>query len=158
MDPAGDAVAKIALEILNSGRLGLSAGAAIGTRRIMQNALAYAKQRQQFGRPIASFEIIQRKFAQFAAEAYALDAGWFIASDMVDRGEVDFSLETACCKVFGSEMVFRASNEALQIAGGIGYSKELPIERYYRDQRITEIYEGTSEIQRHVIARALLAE
>jgi len=143
---------KIALEVLNSGRLGLSSGAAHGTRRIMREALAYAKQRQQFGKPIGSFEMIQRKFAQFAAECYAADAAWFIAADMVDRGGIDYSLETACCKVFGSEMVFRAANEALQIAGGIGYSKEYPYEQAVRDGRINLIFEGTNEILRALVA------
>jgi acyl-CoA dehydrogenase family member 9 len=143
---------KIALEVLNSGRLGLSSGAAHGTRHILRDALTYAKQRQQFGRSIASFEMIQRKFALFAAECYAADAGWLIAADMVDRGGVDFSLETACCKVFGSEMVFRASSEALQIAGGIGYSREYPYEQSVRDSRINMIFEGTNEILRALIA------
>src|SRR6185503_12376505 len=149
---------KIALEVLNSGRLGLASGAAHGTRGIMREALVYAKQRMQFGRPIGSFGMLQRKFAQFAAECYAADAGWFIAADMVDRGGVDFSLETACCKVFASEMVFRATNEALQIAGGIGYSKEYPYEQAVRDSRINLIFEGTNEILRALIALMGLQE
>lgn len=149
---------KIALEVLNSGRLGLAAGAACGTRAIMAEALTYARQRQQFGRPIGSFEMIQAKFARFAAECYAADAGWFIAADMVDRGGVDFSLETACCKVFGSEMVFRAANEALQIAGGIGYSREFPYEQFVRDARINMIFEGTNEILRALVALMGLQE
>jgi acyl-CoA dehydrogenase family member 9 len=149
---------KIALEILNSGRLGLASGAAQGTRAIMREALAYAKQRHQFGRSIASFEITQRKFAQFAAECYAADAAWFIAADMVDRGGLDFSLETACCKVFGSEMAHRATNEALQIAGGIGYSKEYPYEQAVRDARINLLFEGTNEILRALIALVGLQE
>jgi acyl-CoA dehydrogenase family member 9 len=149
---------KIALEVLNSGRLGLASGAAHGTRGIMREALAYAKQRQQFGRSIGSFEMIQRKFALFAAECYAADAGWMVASDMVDRGGIDFSLETACCKVFGSEMVFRATNEALQIAGGIGYSKEFPYEQAVRDSRINLIFEGTNEILRALVALMGLQE
>ena len=143
---------KIALEVLNSGRLGLSAAAARAARDILGQALAYAKQRHQFGRPIASFEMIQRKLAFFAVECYAADAAWFVAADMVDRGGVDFSLETACCKVFGSEMVFRAANEALQIAGGIGYSKEFPYEQAVRDARINLIFEGTNEILRALVA------
>ena len=149
---------KIALEVLNSGRLGLSSGAAHGTRAVMREALAYAKQRHQFGRPIGSFEMIQRKFALFAAECYAADAGWMVASDMVDRGGVDFSIETACCKIYGSEMVFRAANEALQIAGGIGYSKEFPYEQFVRDSRINLIFEGTNEILRALVALMGLQE
>jgi acyl-CoA dehydrogenase family member 9 len=142
----------IALEVLNSGRLGLAAGSARGARRIMQEAIKYANQREQFGRPIASFEMIQKKIAMAAAECYALDAGVFLCSEMVDKGGVDFSLETAACKVFGSELAYRASNEALQIAGGIGYSKEYPYEQAVRDSRINLIFEGTNEILRALIA------
>ncbi|HET9425342.1 MAG TPA: acyl-CoA dehydrogenase family protein [Gemmatimonadaceae bacterium] len=142
----------IALEVLNSGRLGLAAGSARGARRIMQEAIRYANQREQFGRPIASFEMIQKKIATAAAECYALDAGVFLCSEMVDRGGVDFSLETAACKVFGSELAYRASNDALQIAGGIGYSKEYPYEQAVRDSRINLIFEGTNEILRALIA------
>ncbi|MEX2177534.1 MAG: acyl-CoA dehydrogenase family protein [Gemmatimonadaceae bacterium] len=149
---------RIALEVLNSGRLGLASAAAHGTRAIMREALAYAKQRQQFGRAIGSFEMIQRKFALFSAECYAADAGWLVASDMVDRGGVDFSLETACCKIYGSEMAFRAANEALQIAGGIGYSKEFPYEQVVRDSRINLIFEGTNEILRALVALMGLQE
>jgi acyl-CoA dehydrogenase family protein 9 len=143
---------RIALEILNSGRLGLAAGSARGTRRIMREAIAYAKQREQFGRPIGSFEIIQRKIATLAAECYALDSAVMVTGGMVDRGGIDFSLETAACKVFGSELAFRASNEALQIAGGIGYSKEYPYEQAVRDSRINLIFEGTNEVLRALIA------
>lgn len=142
----------IALEILNSGRLGLAAGSARGARRIMREAIAYAKQREQFGKPIGSFEMIQKKIATAAAECYALDSAVFLCADMVDRGGVDFSLETAACKIFGSELAFRASNEALQIAGGIGYSKEYPYEQAVRDSRINLIFEGTNEILRALIA------
>lgn len=143
---------KIALEILNSGRLGLASGSARGTRVMMKHAIDYAKQREQFGRPIGSFEMIQRKIAVAAAECYAADAGWMLCAGMVDRGGVDFSLETAACKVFASELAFRAANDALQIAGGIGYSKEYPYERAVRDSRINLIFEGTNEILRALIA------
>src|SRR5579864_7294135 len=118
----------------------------------MRLALAHARQREQFGKPIGSFEMIQRKFAVMAAELYALDAAVLLASDMVDRGGVDYSLETAACKVFGSELAFRAANDALQIAGGIGYSKEYPYEQAVRDSRINLIFEGTNEVLRALIA------
>lgn len=143
---------KIALEILNSGRLGLAAGSARGTRHIMNEAIVYARQREQFGRPISSFEMLRRKIALAAAECYAADAAWMLTAGMVDRGGVDFSLETAACKVFSSEMSYRASNEALQIAGGMGYSKEFPFEQSVRDSRIMLIFEGTNEILRALIA------
>ncbi|MDQ3698442.1 MAG: acyl-CoA dehydrogenase family protein [Gemmatimonadota bacterium] len=143
---------RIALEILNSGRLGLAAGSAGGARRIMQQAIRYAAQREQFGRPIGSFEMIQRKIAVLAAECYAADAAWMLTSGMVDRGGIDYSLETAACKIFTSEVANRAANEALQIAGGIGYSKEFPYEQAVRDARINLIFEGTNEILRVLIA------
>ena len=142
----------IALEILNSGRLGLAAGSARGARKIMQEAIKYANQREQFGRPIASFEMIQKKIATLAAECYALDSGVFLCAEMVDKGGIDFSLETAACKIYGSELAYRASNEALQIAGGIGYSKEYPYEQAVRDSRINLIFEGTNEILRALVA------
>lgn len=143
---------RIALEILNSGRLGLASGSARGTREIMNRAIAYAAQREQFGRPIASFEILRRKIALAAAELYALEAGVMTTAGMVDRGGVDFSLETAACKVFGSELAYRAANEGLQIAGGVGYSKEAPYEQAVRDSRIMLIFEGTNEILRVLVA------
>jgi acyl-CoA dehydrogenase family member 9 len=149
---------RIALEVLNSGRLGLATASARGARHIMRHALAYAKQREQFGRPIGSFEIIQRKFAVAAVECYAADSGVMVAAGMVDHGGIDFSLETAACKVFASELAFRASNEALQIAGGIGYSKEFPYEQAVRDSRINLIFEGTNEILRALIALMGLQE
>lgn len=143
---------RIALEILNSGRLGLSAGSSRGTRAILDHALAFAKDRRQFGRPIGSFEMIQRKFALAAADCYAADAGWMVCASMVDRGGIDFSLETAACKVFASELAFRSACEAQQIAGGLGYSREYPYEQAVRDSRIMLIFEGTNEILRALIA------
>jgi acyl-CoA dehydrogenase family protein 9 len=143
---------KIALEILNSGRLGLAAGSSRATRRLLDVALAYAKERKQFGRPIGSFEMIQKKFALAAAECYAADAGWMTCASMVDRGGIDFSLETAACKVFASELALRAALDAQQVAGGIGYSREYPYEQAVRDARIMLIFEGTNEVLRALIA------
>ncbi len=143
---------RIALEILNSGRLGLSAGSSRGTRKILDYALAHAKERRQFGRPIGSFEMIERKFAVAAAECYAADAAWMSCASMVDRGGIDFSLETAACKVFTSELAFRTACDAQQIAGGLGYSKEYPYEQAVRDSRIMLIFEGTNEVLRALIA------
>jgi acyl-CoA dehydrogenase family protein 9 len=149
---------KIALEVLNSGRLGLAAASSRGARAIMATALAYAKQREQFGRPIGSFGMIQAKFAANATETYAADSAWMLTAGMVDRGGVDFSLETAACKIFASELAFRAANDALQIAGGIGYSKEYPYEQAVRDARINLIFEGTNEILRALIALMALQQ
>ncbi|HET7458103.1 MAG TPA: acyl-CoA dehydrogenase family protein [Gemmatimonadaceae bacterium] len=143
---------KIALEVLNSGRLGLAAGSARGVRAIMRGAIAHAKQREQFGRPIGTFEMIQKKFAVAAAECYAIDSAVMLTAGLVDRGDVDYSLETAACKVFGSELAYRTANEAMQIAGGIGYSKEYPYEQAVRDSRINLIFEGTNEVLRALVA------
>jgi acyl-CoA dehydrogenase family protein 9 len=142
----------IALEILNTGRLGLSAASTQGAQRILAVALAHAKQRQQFGRPIGSFGMIQRKFATLAADCYAADAAWMCTASMIDRGGIDFSLETAASKIFCSELANRAATDAMQIAGGIGYSKEYPYEQGVRDARINMIFEGTNEILRALIA------
>jgi acyl-CoA dehydrogenase family protein 9 len=149
---------KIALEILNSGRLGLAAASSRGARTIMAVALAHAKQREQFGRPIGSFEMIQHKVALNASETYASDSAWMLTAGMVDRGGIDFSLETAACKIFASELAYRAANDALQIAGGIGYSKEYPYEQAVRDSRINLIFEGTNEILRALIALSALQQ
>jgi acyl-CoA dehydrogenase family protein 9 len=149
---------RIALEILNSGRLGLASGSSIGARRIMRDALEYANQRHQFGRPIGSFEMIQQKIAANAVETYASDSAWMLTAGMVDRGGIDFSLETAACKIFASELANRAANDAMQIAGGIGYSKEYPYEQAVRDSRINLIFEGTNEILRALIALTALQQ
>jgi acyl-CoA dehydrogenase family protein 9 len=149
---------KIALEILNSGRLGLSAASAQGAQKVAAMALAYAKERQQFGRPIGSFEMIQRKFAILAADCYAADAAWMLTASMMDRGGIDYSLETAAGKIFGSELAFRAATDAMQIAGGIGYSKEYPYEQAVRDARINLIFEGTNEVLRALIALSALQQ
>jgi len=149
---------KIALEILNSGRLGLAAGSSLGARTIMRNALEYANQRHQFGRPIGSFEMVQQKIAANAVETYASDSAWMLTAGMVDKGGIDFSLETAACKIFASELANRAANDAMQIAGGIGYSKEYPYEQAVRDSRINLIFEGTNEILRALIALTALQQ
>jgi acyl-CoA dehydrogenase family protein 9 len=143
---------KIALEILNSGRLGLAAGSSRGTREMLKMAIEYVKQREQFGRPIGNFEMIQRKIALAAADCYAADAGWMLCAGMVDRGGIDFSLETAACKVYASELAWRSASDAMQMAGGIGYSKEYRYEQALRDSRINMIFEGTNEILRALIA------
>lgn len=143
---------RIALEVLNSGRLGLAAGSARGARKVLDTALAHARERRQFGRPIGSFEMIQHKFALAAAECYAADAGWMTCAAMMDRGGIDFSLETAACKVFASELAYRAAGDAQQIAGGLGYSKAYPYEQVVRDSRVMLIFEGTNEILRALIA------
>jgi alkylation response protein AidB-like acyl-CoA dehydrogenase len=139
---------KLAMRILNSGRQGLSAGAAGGVKRIVRMATQFAKEREQFGRPIAGFEVMQGKLAELAADAYAAESVAYFTTGLYDRGDVDFALESAAAKVWNSDALDRAVDEMVQIAGGRGFVKGYPYERMYRDARITRIFEGTNEVLR----------
>jgi butyryl-CoA dehydrogenase len=142
---------KIAMATLDGGRIGIAAQAVGIARGAMEEALAYAQEREQFSQPLSNFQAIQFYLADMATE---LDAGRLLtwkAAAAKDAGR-RYSLEAAQAKLFTSEMAQRVTNKALQIHGGYGYTKEYNVERYFRDARITEIYEGTSEIQKMVIA------
>lgn len=139
---------KVAMEILNAGRLFLAAGCVGGMKHMLKVATAHAQERVQFGRPIADFELIQAKLAGMALETYAAEAMVGLTAGLVDRGVRDTSLESAICKFAVTEALWRVVNEALQIAGGVGYMQEYPYERYLRDARIDLIFEGTNEILR----------
>ncbi|MEJ7811741.1 MAG: acyl-CoA dehydrogenase family protein [Gemmatimonadaceae bacterium] len=142
----------VAVQVLNGGRLTLTAGCVGGAKQILGEMTRYAEDRVQFGKPLADFEITQRKLATLAAEAYAADAmlGWLCA--LADRGDADYALEVACSKVFASEMIWRAADEMVQVAGGRGFVKPYPYERNLRDARINRIFEGANEILRLFIA------
>jgi len=142
---------KIALTTLDSGRIGIASQATGIAQGAFEAALAYAKQRQAFGHPIAEFQAIQFMLADMATE---IDAARLLARRAAWKQDTGarFSMEAAIAKLFASEMATRVAHKAIQIHGGNGYSREYPVERAYRDARITEIYEGTSEIQRLVIA------
>ncbi len=143
---------KVAMEILNTGRLGLASGCLGGCKTLLKMSVAHAKNRKQFGKPIAQFEMIQEKIAAMAAETYAAESMVYLTTALADRKGVDFSLESAASKIFVSEAVWRVANEAMQIAGGIGYSRDYPYEQVLRDSRINLIFEGTNEILRAFIA------
>jgi acyl-CoA dehydrogenase family protein 9 len=143
---------KVAMGILNNGRLGLAAGCVGQAKQVIRLALAHAASRRQFGRTIGEFGIIKDKIAQMMVECYAAESMVYLTTGLIDRGVEDYSVESACCKVFGSEMVWGVVNEALQIAAGVGYMKEYPYERILRDARINLIFEGTNEILRCYIA------
>ena len=145
---------KVAMETLNVGRLGLAAGNVGGCKLLTQMAADYAKNRKQFGQSIAEFEIIKDKIANMAADAYAAESMVYLTSALADRHTVDYSLESAISKVFASEALWRAANEAMQIAGGNGYSTEYPFGQIVRDARINLIFEGTNEILRAFTALA----
>jgi len=146
---------KIAMSTLDGGRIGIAAQALGIAQAAYEAAVAYAKQREQFGRPIGAFQAIQWKIADMhtrieAARLLTLRAAW-----LKDRG-VRHSEESAIAKLFASEAAGFVVNEAVQVFGGNGYSKEFPVERHFRDAKICEIYEGTSEAQRMVIAASQL--
>lgn len=148
---------KIAMRALDGGRIGVAFQALGIGYACLEEALKYARARVQFGRPLADQPVVQEKLADMATELDAARLLGFRAAWLKDQGR-PFTKEAAMAKVLATEAAGRAADAALQIHGGYGYCQDYPIERYYRDVRVTRIYEGTSEIQRLVIARRLLAE
>lgn len=148
---------KIAMRALDGGRIGVAFQALGIGQACLDEALKYARARVQFGRPLADQPVVQEKLADMATELDAARLLGFRAAWLKDQGR-PFTKEAAMAKVLATEAAGRAADAALQIHGGYGYCQDYPIERYYRDVRVTRIYEGTSEIQRLVIARRLLAE
>ncbi|MGQ0641964.1 MAG: acyl-CoA dehydrogenase family protein [Gemmatimonadaceae bacterium] len=142
----------VAVHVLNGGRLTLVAGCTAGARKALTEMLRFAEQRVQFGQPIAAYEITQRKVATLAAEVHAAESMLAELTALVDRGEGDYSMEAACAKVFTSDLVWRACDELVQVAGGRGFVKPYPYERMLRDARINRIFEGTNEVLRLFIA------
>ena len=139
---------KVAMSILNHGRTGLGAGAVGGQRRLLALAIAHAQERKQFGRPIASFGKVKEKLGRMATSLYVSESLCYLVSATIDRGGHDYSVEGAATKVFNSEALWTAADEALQIAGGMGFMREQPYEMAVRDSRINRIFEGTNEILR----------
>jgi butyryl-CoA dehydrogenase len=148
---------KIAMRTLDGGRIGIAAQAVGIAQAAFEEALAYASEREQFGRPIGSFQAIQFYLADMST---GLDAGRLLTwkAAWTKDSSKRYGLEAAQAKLFTSEMAQMVTSKALQIHGGYGYTKEYNVERYFRDARITEIYEGTSEIQKLVIAAAVLRD
>jgi alkylation response protein AidB-like acyl-CoA dehydrogenase len=147
----------IALRTLDGGRIGIAAQAVGIAQAALELATRYAGERNAFGGPIARFQAIQHKLADMQTEIEAARALVWRAARLKQAGH-PHSVEGAQAKLFASAVARRQTGEAIQVLGGYGYTKEFPAERYYRDAKVTEIYEGTSEIQRLVIARALLGE
>jgi len=147
---------RIAMTVLDAGRIGIAAQAVGIARAAYEASLEYAREREAFGSPIGSFQMIQAKIADMktrleAARLLTLRAAW--AKDQAKKTGARNTLNGSLAKLFASEAAMYITHQAVQIHGGMGYSKELPVERYFRDAKITEIYEGTSEVQRMVIAR-----
>lgn len=139
---------RVAVNALNAGRLSLASGCASACKKLLGEFTRYAEARTQFGGPLASFEITQRKMATMASETYAADAMVGALAAALDADNVDAALEAACAKVFASELVWRSSDELVQLAGGRGFVKPWPYERYLRDARINRIFEGANEVLR----------
>ncbi len=143
------------LQILDRGRIGIGALAVGLARGALEEARGYAKERQAFGKPIAEFQAIGFMLADMATEIAAARLLVHRAAALADRGE-RFNREAAMAKLFASEAAMRATSKAIQIHGGYGYTRDFPVERYFRDAKLCEIGEGTSEVQRMVIARDVL--
>jgi butyryl-CoA dehydrogenase len=152
---------KIALSTLDGGRIGIAAQAVGIATEALEAAIAYAKQRRAFGKPIADFQVIRFYLADMATDVDAarlLTRRAAAAKDTATRTGGRYGLEAAVAKLYAAEMAQRVTTKALQIHGGYGYTKEYPVERNFRDARITEIYEGTSEIHRLIIAREIFKD
>ncbi len=147
---------RIALSTLDGGRIGIAAQAVGIGRACLEDSLAYAKERQAFGKPIAELQAIQWMLADMATELDAARLMTWRAATLKDRGE-PFSAEAAMAKLFASDVAMKSARNCVQIFGGYGYLKDYPAERHYRDAKITEIYEGTSEIMKLIISEDLLA-
>ena len=146
---------KVAMTTLDGGRIGIAAQALGIAKAALSKAIAYSKERRSFGRPISEFQAIQWMIADSDTELDAARLLTLRAAALKDKGQ-RHSLESAMCKLYAAEMATRVTHRALQVYGGYGYTTEYGMERHYRDARITEIYEGTSEIQRLVIAKTAL--
>ena len=153
---------KTAMKVLDRGRLHISAVACGMARRILDESVAYARDRKQFGKRIGDFQLIQAMLADSQAELYA---GWSMVQDCARRydgkpspavSDPDVSMRASCCKLFCTEMVGRVADRGVQVHGGSGYINEFPVERFYRDVRLLRLYEGTTQIQQIIIGRELV--
>ena len=148
---------KIAMSALDHGRISLGAGCVGIAQGCLDASIAYTKERRQFGRPVASFQLVQELLADIAVETEAARLLVWRAAATADRGE-RHTVEASVAKYFASEVAVRAANAAVQAHGGYGYVDEFPVGKYLRDARVTTLYEGTSQIQKLLIGRALTGE
>jgi alkylation response protein AidB-like acyl-CoA dehydrogenase len=145
---------KIAMHVLNNGRLSLGTGSVGGTKRLLDLAIDHVTERRQFGRPLADFELVQDKIGWMVSYLFGLESMAYLTTGLVDRDVPDYSLESAICKVAGTEFLWYAANRVLQLAGGAGYMRDQPYEKTLRDIRIFPIFEGSNDVMRAFIALA----
>jgi acyl-CoA dehydrogenase family member 9 len=143
---------KVAVQLMDGGRLGLAASCMGACRRVIKMSVERCQQRRAFGRPIGEFGLVKDKIADMMADTWMLECMTYLTTGLVDQGAADHSVESAICKVYGSEACWRVVNRGLDIAAGVGYSAAYPLERYLRDARVHSVYEGTNEILRAFIA------
>lgn len=148
----------VAMRTLDRSRPGVAAQALGIAQGALDHALKFAHERQQFGKPISSFQGIQFKLADMATQLEAARALTYAVTRMIDKGVKNISKESAMCKLYASDVAMEVATQAVTIFGGYGVVKEYPVEKYMRDAKITQIYEGTNEIQRQVIGRSLVRE
>jgi hypothetical protein len=148
---------KVAMSALDNGRISLAAGAVGVAQACVDASIAYATERTQFGKPIAQFQLVQELIAEMAVETEAARLMAWRAAALADAG-ASYTLAASQAKFYASEVAVRAANAALQAHGGYGYVDEFPVARYLRDARVLTLYEGTSQIQKLLIGRALTGE
>ena len=145
---------RIAMQILNTGRLSLGTGSVGGAKFLLDQTIKHVKERRQFGMPLADFELVQDKIGWAVSYLFGLESMAYLSTGLVDQGVKDYSLESAICKVAGTEFLWYAANRSLQLAGGSGYMRDEPYEKYLRDIRIFPIFEGANDVMRAFIALA----
>jgi acyl-CoA dehydrogenase family member 9 len=143
---------RIAMQVLNNGRLSLGTGSVGATKGLLDRVIEHTTERRQFGRPLADFELVQDKIAWMVSYLFGLESMAYLTCGMVDNGVPDYSLESAICKVSGTEFLWYAANRALQLKGGAGYMRDEPYEKILRDIRIFPIFEGANDVLRAFIA------
>jgi acyl-CoA dehydrogenase family protein 9 len=145
---------RIAMHVLNNGRLSLGTGSVGGAKYLLDRTIRHVKERRQFGMPLAEFELVQDKIGWAVSYLFGLESMAYLSTGLVDQGVKDYSLESAICKVAGTEFLWYAANRSLQLAGGAGYMRDQPYEKYLRDIRIFPIFEGANDVMRAFIALA----
>jgi butyryl-CoA dehydrogenase len=148
----------VAMKTSDVSRPGVAAQALGIAKGAFESALQYSHQRKQFGQPISSFQAVSHMLSDMAIQIESARALTYSVARLIDSGSKEFSKESAMCKVLASDVAMKTTVDAVQIFGGYGYMKDYPVEKMMRDAKITQIYEGTNQIQRNVIALALIKD